>query len=486
MAGRKPKAKGGARGGGIELDLGKLNPKQIEFFKSKTLFTAYGGARAGGKTHVARIKAVSGALEHDGIRILIIRRTYPELQQNHIEPILKMVQPLIAKGAASYNGTDRMLRFHNGSVIKFGHYSGQASELEYQGQEYDWIFLDEATQFTERDFRVLSACLRGANKIPKRFYLTCNPGGVGHNWMKRLFIDKQYKTDSTNPEENENPKDYKFIFANIEDNVALKNTDPIGYENYLKMLSQQPENIRAAWRYGNWDSLGGNYFPEFSEAVHVVEPFSIPPDWARYRAFDYGLDMFACYWIAVDPSGRCYVYREYTAKDLIVSAAAEQVHSHTLPNETISATYAPKDIWSRQKDTGKTMAEVFMLNGVGLVPASRERVHGHMQIKEMLKLRADGKPSLLIFKTCKQLISDIQIIQASDKDPNDCATEPHEITHTVDALRYFCVMRAMPNDVGGTNTRQYDDDDDDYEEDYDDYMTGGAVTSSYLGFGGGL
>lgn len=486
---RRPKAIGG--GGGktaIDLDLGSLNPKQSEFFESKALFTAYGGARGGGKTHALRVRAITGALEYPGIRILIIRRTYPELQQNHIEPILKTLQPLIAKGVVSYNGAERILRFsNNGSIIKFGHYSGQASELEYQGQEYDWIFLDEATQFTERDFRTLCTCLRGANKIPKRFYLTCNPGGVGHNWVKRLFIDKQYKTDCDNPEENENPKDYKFIFASIDDNVHMKEADPIGYANYLRMLSQLPDNLREAWRYGKWDVLGGNYFPEFSEETHVIKStFHIPDDWARYRAFDYGLDKFACYWIAVDQSGRCYVYREFTAENMIVSDAAGQILEHTLPQERIVATYAPPDMWSRQKDTGKTMAEIFMQCGVGLVKSSNNRVQGHMQIKEMLKIRPDGKPGLLIFDTCKQLISDLKVIQADENDPNDCAKEPHEITHTVDALRYFCVMRAVPNEVEAHSARYLDDDDEDYVEDYDAYMTGGAPTASYLYYGGGL
>ena len=182
-------------------DPGHANEKQLLFYQSRTMYTAYGGARGGGKTHAVRIKAVGGAFTWPGIRILIVRKTYPELQSNHIEPILKMVPQELT----SYNGTLHTLYFQNGSTIHFGHWSGITSESEYQGQEYDWIFMDEATQFTEREFRFLGGCLRGVNEIPKRFYLTCNPGGVGHRWVKRLFIDRNFKTDSDNPEENENP-----------------------------------------------------------------------------------------------------------------------------------------------------------------------------------------------------------------------------------------------------------------------------------------
>ena len=153
--------------GGSEatIDFGALNPKQKLFCQSRTRYTAYGGARGGGKTHVLRLKAVMGALAYPGIRILILRREYPELEQTVIIPLRK----LIPGELAVYNGTMHMFSFANGSVIKFGHY-GPGDDLEYQGQEYDWIFMDEATQFTEDQFLVLGACLRGASPIPKRMY----------------------------------------------------------------------------------------------------------------------------------------------------------------------------------------------------------------------------------------------------------------------------------------------------------------------------
>jgi phage terminase large subunit len=441
------------------------------FVDSRTLYTAYGGARGGGKTHAVRYKAVGGAIRYEGIRILIIRRTYPELQQNHIEPIQKMVPQQLAK----YNGTLHTMYFWNGSTINFGHYSGIASETEYQGQEYDWIFLDEATQFTEREFRFLGALLRGVNDIPKRFYITCNPGGVGHRWVKRLFIDKQYKTESINPEENENPKDYTFIPATVEDNTYLMASSPA----YVQMLSALPENLRQAHRYGNWDALAGTYFPEFSEAKHVITPFPIPAHWIRYRAFDYGLDMFAPIWITEDENGRSYVYREYNESNLIVSAAADALKKNTGVGEHIAITFCPPDMWNRQKDTGKTMAEDFMMNGIGLVKADNNRVQGWLQVKEKLADMPDGKPGLLIFDTCKELIANIQAIQADEKNPNDCAKEPHDITHNCDALRYYCISRTLPSEAQQTQ-EQYNDDDND--EDYDEHMTGGEATASYLNY----
>ena len=410
----------------IVIDLGQANAKQQLFYKSRVLYTAYGGAKGGGKTHAVRTKAVGGALRWPGIRILILRRTYPELQSNHIEPVIKMVPPELG----NYVASRYTMYFINGSTIRFGHYNGVVAELEYQGQEFDWIFMDEATHFTERDFRYLGGALRGPSGIPKRFFITCNPGGVGHEWVKRLFIDREYR-------DGENPDDYVFIFASVEDNRHLLEGSPA----YIQMLEVMPENLRQAYRYGVWDSLAGAYFSEFDDVRHVVPPRRIPRGWTRFRAFDYGLDMLVCLWVAVSPEGQNIVYRELRRTNLIVSEAARAMCGATPAGEQIAATFAPPDMWSRQKDSGRTMAELFAKNKVPVLRASNARAQGHMQIKELLF--GDGEaPALLIFSTCPGLIADLKAIQTDERNPGDCARQPHDVTHAVDALRYFAASRA--------------------------------------------
>lgn len=311
--------------------------------------------------------------------------------------------------------------------------------------------------------------------------------------MKRLFIDRQFQQNSDNPEENEDPADYTFIPATVEDNTHLLQSSP----GYVRMLANMPEDKRRAYRYGDWNAIGGNYFPEFSPATHVVAPFAIPDHWVRYRSFDYGLDMFACYWWAVDEDGRSWCIREYTHKGLIVKEAAEKIHEMTLPGERISATYAPPDMWSRQKDTGKTMAELFMGNQVGLVKADNNRVQGHMMMKDAMALRplgdpyvkelfhkADGRtpdrlPGLMFFQGCKRVIGDLQDIQADEKNPNDCAKDPHEITHTVDGVRYYCVSRVLPAEPAPKEGENWEEDEENGMESYDNFMHG-AGDAGYL------
>lgn len=465
---------------GLSWDAGKASDKQRAFFQSRTLYTCYGGAKAGGKSWAVRTKAIMGALNYPGIKILIVRKTFRDVDENHAQVMRRTVPEALYR----WNGQSYTMCFMNGSTIRFGHWSGATSEDEYNGLEYDWIFVDEATQFTERMFRMLAACLRGANGIPKRMYLTCNPGGVGHRWVKRLFIDRDFKTNCANPEENEDPNDYVFIGATVDDNIALSEKEKTAYK---LALSQLPEDKRNAYRYGDWSAMGGAYFSTFTQD-NICAPFKVPPHWHLYRSFDYGLDMFACFWWAVDEDGRAWCIREYEEKDLIVKDAAKAILSHTGIGESIVITWAPPDMWSRQRDSGKTSAEIFMQNGVALNKASNNRVQGHMAILDMLAPRpvhdpfvkerfGNTLPGLMFFSGCKAVIDDLQCIQSDDKDPNDCAKEPHEVTHTVDGVRYFCVSRALSTEA--VQTAEEDEDEDGLET-YEAYMCGGAPTASYI------
>lgn len=419
-----------------ELYLDPPFDKQKEFLRASAPFVAYGGSRGGGKSYAVRLKASLLALRFGGIRILILRRSYPELYENHI----KQLKAELA-AVAVYRDGDKSLSFRNRSLIKFGYLDSDGDLLRYQGQEYDVIFMDEATQFTEYQFRMLCASLRGPNCFPKRFYLTCNPGGVGHGWVKRLFLDRDFR-------EGERAEDYVFIRSSVYDNAPLLSRDP----DYLARLSVLPDDVRRAWLEGDWDLCAGQYFSEFRRHVHTVEPREIPRGWNRYRAIDYGLDMLACVWAAIDPDGRIYVYREYLAPDLIVSEAADRIRSLSV-GEEIRATYAPPDIWNRQKDTGRSMAEIFADCGVKLTRADSNRIQGWMQVKEYLRVDGEGgEPMLRIFESCENLVRCLPELRRDTRDPWDASTEPHEITHVCDALRYLIRGRPLNSRLPQTRT----------------------------------
>lgn len=417
----------------MQIDFGTPSPKQEEFLLAKTRFVGYGGARGGGKSWAMRTKAKLMGLRYPGIRMLLMRKSFPELRENHILPLVGELM-----GIATYKDSDKSFTFPNGSRLRFGYCDNDTDVHQYQGQEYDVIFMDEATHFTEYQFSTLTACLRGANDFPKRMYLTCNPGGVGHAWVKRLFIDRDYRGA-------EKPEDYTFIQAKVYDNKALVDSDP----GYLAMLDNLPEDLRRAWRDGDWDVFVGQYFTEFRRDIHVMEPFQIPAGWRRYITMDYGLDMLAAYWVALDETGRAYVYRELYQSDLIISEAAKAIKAATAPGEKISARFAPPDLWNRRQDTGRSVAEVFASEGLYLTKASNDRVAGWLDLKEWLHPYDDNgetTANLKIFSTCTNLIRCLPQMQHDQHNPNDCAGSPHEVTHGPDALRYFVAGRPTPNE----------------------------------------
>ncbi|MBQ8404990.1 MAG: phage terminase large subunit [Clostridia bacterium] len=397
--------------------------KQAEFLLSKAKYTAYGGARGGGKSWALRYKLLLLCLRYAGIRTVIIRRTFPELRENHARALYELA---VKTGLATYSETHKVFEFINGSVIKLGYLDSESDLLQYQGQEFDIIALDEATQLHERAFAVLAACLRGANDFPKRMYLTCNPGGVGHGWVKRLFIDRNFR-------EGECPEDYRFIPALVYDNQALMSANP----DYVRQLEMLPDELKRAWLYGEWDVFAGQFFTEFDEHVHAAD-IVLPKRAERYCTLDYGLDMLAALFIAVDEDGRAYVYDEIYESGLIVSEAAKKIRAKSTEEMLF---IAPADLWSRQKDSGKSIAELFAEGGVYLTKITPNRVSGWLALKEWLKKDENGRAMLTIDRKCKNILRTLPLLMHDPHRQGDAATEPHEITHAPDALRYFASFR---------------------------------------------
>ena len=123
----------------ILADLSQISDKQDQFLRDRHRHVAYGGARGGGKSWSVRQKAKILALAYPGIRILIVRKTYKELINNHIEALKVDLQ-----GIAKYNKTDKVVTFPNSSTIWFGYCATDGDVGQYQGAEYDVIFIDEA------------------------------------------------------------------------------------------------------------------------------------------------------------------------------------------------------------------------------------------------------------------------------------------------------------------------------------------------------
>ncbi len=404
-----------------------MTPLQYRFLSAPEDEVLFGGAAGGGKSFGQLVDALRYALTYPGSRQLLLRRTLPELENS----LVRMALGLYPGSLYHYVSSRHTGVFANGSVLDFGYCDGERDVYRYQSAEYDVIRFDELTHFTEGTYLYLTSRLRGATPYPRQIKSTTNPGGIGHDWVKRRFIDPAPPETTV-----EDPLGTRrFIPARVQDNPFLMEADP----RYLQRLQRLPEQERRALLEGDWDLCEGRFFSRWSREVHVCEPFPVPNHWRRYCALDYGLDMLAGLAVAEDEQGFFYVIGEVCRSGLIVSEAARALKS-IAPKGPY---FAPPDLWSRQKDTGRSIADLFRENGVVLNRVSPARQAGWAILQEWLLPRPDRdgalRPGLRIFSTCRELIRCLPSLEWDPHVPGDCRTEPHELTHAPDALRYFAM-----------------------------------------------
>ena len=437
--------------------------KQRRFLLARTKHVAFGGARGGGKSFAVRTKAKLLALRYAGIRILIVRRTYAELAANHIDLLRAETA-----GLAQYSDREKLLRFENGSTVRFS-YCARDSDLDrQQGVEYDVIFLDEATQLTEYQMRTFTACLRGVNAFPKRIYYTCNPGGPGHAYIKRLFIDHRF-------EEGEDPADYTFIQSLVTDNHALMEAQP----DYIRQLEALPPRLRRAWLYGDWDVFEGQFFEEFrptpdprlcAEAgitpeqalvqrrfTHVIEPFDLNVGerrgWSILRSYDFGYHRpySLGYW-ALDYDGVLYRILELygcTAnpnegvrqdpEEQFRRIRAFECEHPQLRGRKIVDSVADPAIWDASR--GESIADTAARFGIYFYPGDHKRIPGWMQVRYRLRFDENGYPRMYFFNNCHAAIRTLPTLRFSLLSPEDLDTDGED--HVADEIRYLCMSRPL-------------------------------------------
>lgn len=440
-----------------------ITRKQKKFIEATATEVLFGGAAGGGKSYGQTVDAFLFALKYPGSKQLLLRRTFAELDKSLIRTVLGWYP----REMFSYNSSNHSGRFTNGSILDFGYCASENDVNQYQSAEYDCIRFDELTHFTEYQYIYLISRVRGTNGFPKQVKSSTNPGSVGHTWVRARFVDPS-------------PPNTEFVGSDgvtrifipslLSDNKFLMEGDP----DYKKRLEALPERDKKALLYGDWDIFEGQYFDDFDRSVHVCKPFTIPKEWRRYISIDYGLDMLAAYWYAVDNGNNVYVYREFCKSNLPIFEAAKEILERTEKDEDVYATLAPPDLWGRSQETGKSKFNLFHEAGLTLTKSNNDRESGWLAVKELLRRREDGTSRIQIFETCTELIRCLPALQRDDRRPTDTANEPHDITHSPDSLRYFAIYWVSPNKEK-YETRVF------YRQDmYEDYLRGDSETRTQI------
>ncbi len=437
---------------------------QTEFLASSEREVLYGGAAGGGKSQglLADPLRYFGNPNFNG---LILRRTNDELRE--LQWKSKELYPQAYPGAKWQEKKSQWI-FPSGAKLWLTYLERDDDVLRYQGQAFSYIGFDELTQHpTPFAWNYMRSRLRTTDPtLPVFMRATTNPGGPGHQWVKRMFIDpsppnrpftatdidtgKPLVYPSSHEKAGQPLFTRRFIPARLKDNPYL--FDEGTYEANLLSL---PEMQRRQLLEGDWAVAEGAAFSEFREQTHTIEPFNIPPDWRRFRSCDFGYSSFsAVHWYAIDPAfGTLYVYRElylskHTGKDL-----AKAVLEAEGP-ERIDYGVLDSSCWHQRGQLGPSIAEEMIVEGCRWRPSDRSagaRIAGKNRLHELLKVDEDTElPGIIFFNTCRQIIADLPIIPCDPKGGDDVDGK-FVSDHTYDSIRYGIMTRPKaisPFDIG--------------------------------------
>lgn len=444
----------------------KPNPgPQTEFLAAPEQEVLYGGAAGGGKSYAMLADPLRN-MDNPNFNGIIFRRTNDELKE--LKQVSRNLFPKVFGEGMRWRERDSTWVTPRGGSFWMTYLDKEEDVMRYQGQAFTWIGFDELTQWpTPHAWNYLRSRLRSAHGLPMYQRATSNPGGPGHQWVKKMFIDPAppgkpfWATDIETGEVLKWPSNSKyaqergligepmlkrrFIPASLFDNPYLAN-DGMYEANLLSM----PEHQRRQLLEGDWDVAEGAAFPEFNRHIHVIEPFSIPNSWTKFRACDYGYGSHsAVIWFAVEPkTEKIIIYRELYVSKVTAVDLADMIKEIESEEGKVRYGVLDSSLWHQRGDLGPSLAEQMNRKGMNFRPSDRSRgsrvagkneIHRRLQVDEWT-----GEPRMQIFSTCTETIAQIPAIPLDKKNPEDVDTN-YAHDHIYDAIRYGLMTRPRSN-----------------------------------------
>jgi hypothetical protein len=347
---------------------------------------------------------------------------------------------------AKVTGKPATIKFPSGAIIRCGHLKDESAYTKYQGHEYQRILIEELTQIPSEEsyLKLISSCRSTVKGLDPKVFCTANPGGKGHQWVKRRFI-QGHKPEVAFKEGSSRYRMY--IPATVDNNPTLMDNDP----DYVNFLDNLPEPLRSAWRHGDWDIFAGQYFTEWNPKMHIIpetlaNKFGYGQEYnKKYIGIDWGFAApFACIWIEVTPDNKVFCYRELYGTEKHPTEWGQEIMNMT-GDEEIFMSLGDPSMWARNPmswnashtpmHTDKSIATALSEYVPNLVPANNSRVIGWRNMAQLMHYKKGLLPNFFIIDgACPNLTRTLPEMIRDDKNPEDIDTTLED--HICDAVRY--------------------------------------------------
>jgi hypothetical protein len=365
-----------------------------------------GGARGGAKSHGLLAQIVIDDLQRmPNLKFLLLRKVLKAARESFDDLRRKVLMGI----RHEWKRNEGLLVLpQNDSRVVLGHYQNESDIDAYLGLEYDGVGIEEATQLSEDKVKDIGSCIRTSKPDwrPREYYTT-NPGGIGHVWFRRDFIEPARSGTET---------ETRFIFANSLDNVFLN-------PEYRKNLDRLTGWKLRAWRDGDWDIAAGQFFSNFRRDAVVRPDLKVRPGASVWCALDYGFQHPTVCYLFSEYDGKKQIIDEHWRQRALVSENAwdirQMLKRHNVKVERLRAFVAGPDVFAKHgNDADTTIAEEYAQHGIYLTAANTDRINGAGTILNLLGSR-EFQPQLEISDRCVRLLECLPAMQHDPKRPED-------------------------------------------------------------------